>query len=349
MHKRQILIALSATAALVGLAACNSPDTSTTPQTGSSVSASVTPSVSASAAPSRTPIPVKTSLDGIKVTGDGFGKLPKVEVPAPYAIDKTQSKVLIQGKGPMVGSTSNVLVYYNGINGSDGKTFQEIYSADGVTGGKPTVMTLASLVKGFQTGLIGQREGSRVLIAMPGPEGYDASGGNPSAGILVGDTLIFVVDIVQTERSVPDAEGKVITPPAGLPTVTASGVGAPKITGLGGTAPTSMTAQTLIEGVGPKVSADAIILTRYVGYSWTTGQVIDDAYGATEADQGDISAAIPGWQTGLVGKTVGSRVLLVLPPKDSFPQGSNNPPVTAGDTVVYVVDILFAVSKADLG
>ena len=35
-----------------------------------------------------------------------------------------------------------------------------------------------------------------MLIAMPGSDGYDASGGSAQVGIEVGDTLIFVVDIV---------------------------------------------------------------------------------------------------------------------------------------------------------
>ena len=41
----------------------------------------------------------------------------------------------------------------------------------------------------------------------------------------------------------------------------------------------------------------------------------------------------------------GERVLLVLPPEYNYPQGSNNPPVTAGDTLVYVVDILYAAAQ----
>ena len=52
-----------------------------------------------------------------------------------------------------------------------------------------------------------------MLIAMPGADGYDASGGSPQAGIEVGDTLIFVVDIVATTLSGP--EGTPVPPKAG--------------------------------------------------------------------------------------------------------------------------------------
>ena len=350
MPKRHIaLIALSATAALVGLTACGGPSSTPSPTPASTPtgapSAASTPTPTP--APSRTPIPTTDTIDGIKVTGDGFGKLPKVDFKAPFAIDKTRFKTLIEGRGPAVTADANVQIYYNGLNGSTGKTFQELYSADSITGGNPTVMSLGGVVKGFQTGLVGQREGSRVLVAMPGSDGYDTKGGNPDAGILVGDTLVFVIDIVQTQRTGPDAAGKVLTPPAGLPKVTGSGTGAPTVEIPSGAAPTSMTAQTLVEGVGPKVTADAILLSHYVGYSWATGKVIETAYEAV--DQGNLASAIPGWQSGLVGKTVGSRVLLVLPPKDGFPEGSNNPQVSPGDTVVYVVDVLMAVSAATLG
>ena len=352
MPKRHnVLIALSATAALIGLTACGGPSASpsATPGGTPSVAPSVpaTPTPTPTPAPSRTPIPVKNTIDGIKVTGSEFGKLPKVEVPAPFAIDQTRVKVLIEGKGPVVTADANLQVYYNGVNGSTGKTFQEIFSADGITGGNPMVMSLSGVVKGFQTGLTGQREGSRVLVAMPGSDGYDANGGSPDAGIMVGDTLVFVIDIVQAQRTGPDTMGTTVTPPATLPVVTAAASGAPTVKIPSGPAPTTMTAQTLIEGVGPKITADAILLSHYVGYSWATGQVIDSVY--DQVDQGNLTSAIPGWQSGLVGKTVGSRVLLVLPPNDGFPQGSNNPPVSPGDTVVYVVDVLLAVSQASLG
>ena len=64
-------------------------------------------------------------------------------------------------------------------------------------------------------------------------------------------------------------------------------------------------------------------------------------YGYSPLD-GALSATIPGWQTGLVGQTVGSRVLLVVPAPQAYPSGNPRIDVKPGETMVYVVDILFA-------
>ncbi len=51
---------------------------------------------------------------------------------------------------------------------------------------------------------------------------------------------------------------------------------------------------------------------------------------------------IPAWQEALVNQPVGSRILIVAPPDKAYPpEGSDRPRVQAGDTVVFVVDILW--------
>ena len=322
-------------AALAGLTACaGAPATAPTATPGT---AAPSPSASATPAVTRSPMPpASSSLDSIKVSG-AWLKEPKVEVKAPFGIDKTRSKAIIQGKGPKATADAYLQLHYYGVNGSTGKVFDQSYAA-----GQPVIMSLSSVVAGFKNGLVGQQEGSRVLIAMPGSDGYDSNGGQPSADIEVGDTLIFVVDLVQVQRTGP--EGETVTPKAGLPTVSGTS-GTPTIDIPQTTAPTSMQSQVLVKGTGPKITAKDTILTHYVGYSWKNRKAIDTHY--DQPDVGQLSAAIPGWQKGLVGQTVGSRVLLVLPPSDSFPQGSNNPPVDAGDTVVYLVDVLMAVTEPD--
>jgi peptidylprolyl isomerase len=319
------------------LAACNSggssPSASPTstqlvPTTPASPSASV--SASPSGHPSITPA---TNLDGISVTGD-YGKLPTVKIPAPWGIDKTQSKVIVQGTGDPVAASSMIEVNYWGANGYTGKVFDESFSAN-----KPISYAVNGFIKGFQTGLIGQKVGSRVLIGITGPDGYDSSGGNSSIGIEVGDSLVFVVDILAVSASGPS--GATVTPPPGLPTVSGD-LKSPVVTiPTTTTPPAALTVQPLIQGTGKAVAATSTIRVDYAEYAWSTGKLVKKTYGYAPLD-GALSSTIPGWQKGLVGQTVGSRVLLVVPPAQAYPSGNPRIDVKPGETMVYVIDILFA-------
>ena len=51
---------------------------------------------------------------------------------------------------------------------------------------------------------------------------------------------------------------------------------------------------------------------------------------------------ISAWDTQLVGKKVGSRVLMVVPPKDGYGAAGSPPKIKGTDTLVFVVDILAA-------
>ncbi len=326
-------------AAALALTACGGP---ATPSGSVSTSPSPSPSESTTATPSPTPtptptIPATSSLDGITVTGERL-KEPKVEFTKPLRIDQTRFEVIEPGDGPKAVESGYVTVHYYGVNARTGEVFDQSYDD-----GEPATFPLTGVIAGFQKGLTGQQPGSRVLIAVPGEDGYDPlyqiSPQYAPTGYELFDTLLFVVDILDVSLTEP--AGAAVTPPAGLPTVS-TGTGKPTVTIPSGDAPTTMTAQTLIEGTGRAVEAGDTILARYVGYSWKTGELIDDGFATPTSEE--LGKLIPGWTKGLKGKPIGSRVLLVLPPADGFPEGANNPPVEKGDTVVYVVDLLFAYS-----
>jgi len=326
-------VLIAAAAVALSLTACSAaPSETPSPTTSASPTASATPS------PTPTPtVPVSDSLDAITVSGDPL-EAPKVEFDAPFAVDETMVEVLEPGDGPKAVEDGLVTVHYYGVNARSGDTFDESYADD-----TPATFALTGVIPGFQKGLTGQQAGSRVLIAVPGSDGYDeAYKVDPSyapEGYELFDTLLFVVDILDVSLTEPS--GEAVTPPEGLPTVS-PGTGRPTVTIPDTAPPTEMVAETLIQGTGAKVTADDTIHARYVGVSWKTGEVIDDGFDTPTT--GALAELIPGWTKGLEGKTVGSRVLLVLPPADGFPEGSNNPPVEKGDTVVYVVDLLFAYS-----
>ncbi len=52
---------------------------------------------------------------------------------------------------------------------------------------------------------------------------------------------------------------------------------------------------------------------------------------------------IPGWDETLVGQTVGSQLILVIPPEQGYgSEGNANAGISGTDTLVFVVDILAA-------
>lgn len=338
---RAKLLAVPAIAALLVLPACANDkpadQPSASPSAAPSAEATPTPAVTPSASP--TPEPVKTTsaanLDAIKVEGEP-NKEPKVTVPSPWGVDDTKTKVLTPGNGAKVADNGTVEVNYYGVNGRTGQKFDDSFSR-----GQTATFPLGQVVPGFKKGLTGQQVGSRVLIAMPGKDGYDQSGGSPQAGIEVGDTLIFVVDIIATPLD--SAQGEPVPPKEGLPTV-AMVDNKPKVTiPAGAQPPAQLVTQPLIKGTGRPVQPSDTITARYQATTWEDGKVVEETYGK-DPEQGPLSSLVPAWQEGLAGQPVGSRVLIIAPPDKAYPADPSaaTPNPSAGKTVVYVVDILFA-------
>jgi peptidylprolyl isomerase len=276
-------------------------------------------------------VPASNNFDKVAVSGE-YGKPPKVTVKSPWAIDKTRTKVLTPSDGAVVKEGQTVEVNYYGVNGRTGKKFDDSFSR-----GAPVAFSLAQVVPGFSKGLVGQKQGSRVVIAMPGADAYDSGGGNPQAGIEVGDTLIFVVDLVGVQLSGPD--GTPVKPEPGLPTVTVS-KGQPEITVPKTDPPTTLQVQPLIKGKGKKVGENDQITFNYRWVRWSDGKLLEESYSAEPATTA-LSGLLPGMVKGLTGQTVGSRVLLVIPPAEGYPDGNPTPSVGPGETLVMVVDLLF--------
>jgi peptidylprolyl isomerase len=103
--------------------------------------------------------------------------------------------------------------------------------------------------------------------------------------------------------------------------------------------------QPLIKGTGATVQSGQTISVNYTGVIWDTGKQFDSSWDRGEPIETVIGTGqvIPGWDKGLVGQTVGSQVLLVVPPADGYgTTGSSDGTIKGTDTLVFVVDILNA-------
>ena len=100
--------------------------------------------------------------------------------------------------------------------------------------------------------------------------------------------------------------------------------------------------KVLTEGTGAAVKSGQTIKVHYVGQIWKTGKQFDASWDRnTPIDFGiGTGQVIKGWDEGLVGQKIGSRVLLVIPPDKGYGSAGRPPQILGTDTMVFVVDIL---------
>jgi peptidylprolyl isomerase len=288
-----------------------------------------------------------SSASAVTVSG-GFGKAPAVKIPAEKAGSKLTVKTLVHGTGQTLGRTDafvgNYAIYL--WSGTSHKLLQSTFKA----GGKPTLFS-GTLLPGLETALIGKKMGSRVLAVIPPKEGFGTSG-DAQAGIKGTDTLVFVVDMIKDFAGNASAAGRQVSHGGGkLPAVTMTQGAAPTVKVPNGNPPKNLTTQVLVKGSGPTVADGDTVVVQYVGAIWRNGYVFDSSWKRSQPFGFTIGASpsqvILGWDRGLAGQTVGSRVMLVIPPADGYGKsGSPQAHIKGTDTLVFVVDILGAFGAA---
>ena len=288
-----------------------------------------------------------SSSPSVSVSGQ-FGKDPTVSIPKSTAGKSLAVKTLLKGTGPALTKSDafvgNYAVYI--WNGKTSKLAESTFTT------KAPALFSGQLLPGLETALEGKKMGSRVLAVIPPAQGYGKTG-NSQAGVTANDTLVFVVDMIKEFPNTASASGSKVSSGGGsLPTVTAKAGTAPTITiPKSGKPPAGLVTKTLIKGSGPVVAKGQTVVTQYVGEIWRTSKVFDSSWSRGEPFGFTIGATpsqvITGWDKGLVGQTVGSRVMLVVPPADGYGKtGSSQAGIKGTDTLVFVVDILGAVSPA---
>ncbi|MFI1768255.1 FKBP-type peptidyl-prolyl cis-trans isomerase [Streptomyces sp. NPDC020800] len=335
MRRRSLLLA-AVPAGLVTIAGCGD-DKSDSSKAGASPS----PSSSVSAPPP--PKIVEGPLPAI-TAGTKFGEKPTVAKGSGDPSKDLAVKTVIAGGGRTVAENDFIQANYLGQIWSTAKVFDNSYDRH-----RPLVMQLAkgSLIDGWLYALEGKKTGSRVQIAVPPTWGYGKSG-NTQAGIKGTDTLVFVIDLIDSFNSKSSVKGTPVPQSdAALPTVGTNTDGAePKITVPKSDPPKKLVSNYVLEGDGAELKGDQTILCQFKGVVWDSGKTFQQTYGSGRLSQFSLEQmqqVVKGLSQGLAGKKVGSRVLVVVPPDLGY--GDNPPsggPVKKGSTLVFSVDILAA-------
>lgn len=271
-------------------------------------------------------------LDSIKLTENGDKKAPGVEFAKPLEVKEPTVKVVTEGSGDRVKANQIASISIVAFSGKDGSTLEDTFPTDPEDLELNDELKTSSAV--IYNAFVGAKVGSHLALAVPGAAAAEGAEAQP--------TQLLVVKVLSAKDAPPvldKPEGETVTPPAGLPTVKDNDKGIPEISVEGVAAPTALVSQDLIKGTGPEVKETDTLTVNYVGVALAGGKVFDSSFDRGEKATFPLTGVIKGWTQGLAGKTVGSRVLLVIPKDLAYPDATAASGQPEGD-LVFVVDIL---------
>ena len=320
--KRSLLAGLAGTSLVLALAACGS-------ERGPAPPSPPRPS------PTTTAPQDTSALADVGWFGDCGSPTERLAFIAPLEIRTNEWASFGLGDGAVIEPGQKVIfdaLVYNAQTGeqvansySDGQAMAVQLAGEGQAAGADP----------FYEPLVGQKVGACVLVAIPG---VSSGSDQPDQ-----DALLVAVTVIDATNVLERATGEsVAQTEEDLPHVSLETDGRPIIEIPSDTEPpTSLEVRDLIIGSGPAVSKDQTLTVHYTGWLWSDGSAFDSSWESGQSATFPLGGVIQGWTDGLDGKTVGSQVLLVIPPDLGYgEQGSGAIP--PGATLVFVVDILDA-------
>ncbi len=272
----------------------------------------------------------------------GESGAPQVSFPTPLITSERQVTVLSEGEGEPVRAGGYVDFDVSVFVGSD-----EMYlTGSSYSPSSPVRRPVAPEVGDFFGDVLEcQKPGSQVVVTAEladifGPIEEDDYLQNSS-------TVVAVIDVHDTYPGLADGSPRL--PQSGLPTITQAPTGHHGFSFPNAPIPDELRVSVLKMGEGEAIRQGDFVTTHFTGVVWNTRQVFISSFdqgvplGLIADDQTTSptgEGVIPGLAQALIGATVGSQVLVSVPPELGY-QPENLPPgVGENQTLVFVFDIL---------
>ena len=279
-------------------------------------------------------------LDAVTISGD-VGSEPEVKWKGSMTAGKVETETLTEGDGEQLKGQDDVLAHLWIGNGYSKETAFSTYEEK-----KAELLTVNNDLPEFLAGIRDAKVGSRIAVTASAKEAFGEAG-NSQLGIANEDTVLVLIDLVSKVQDKP--EGEESAAPDWMPKPKfKKGV----IKGFDFTDAPDPTDELrkvqLIKGTGPRVKKGQTIAVRYLGQAWDGEKPFDENFGDTGEGQPTTfsigtGAVIKGWDQGLDGMPVGSRVVLSIPPELGYgAEGSPDSGIPANATLVFMIDILAA-------
>lgn len=260
--------------------------------------------------------PAGTASDAVQVSGE-VGTQPTAQFAAPLTVDEVQSTLLVAGPGERVDAGEFVTYAVTAFDAQNGAMVDSAgYSPGEILPSQISPDSVLGRVLGCAT------VGTRVAAALP------ATGSSAAA--------VYVIDLLGITPTA--AWGEPQQPRPGAPAVDVQDDGAPVITVPASDPPTDVAVDTLRRGDGPVVAPGDSVLVQYTGVRWSDGSVFDSSWDRGTPVSFVTTQVVDGFRLALEGQSVGSQVLVVVPP--AFGYGAVEGNELQNETLVFVIDIL---------
>ena len=295
---------------LAGCAGSGTPDATSTP--------TPTPTTDCGMAP-------QSGADSDAVAVTGSAPALTATVPTDLAFADLQRSIATEGDGDDIASGDLVSAQYLVIDPATGEVILDSSkTAADDSGLVPVVVNGTSI---FGSAVLCTPLGSTTTFTIPGS--------------MLGEGASNVVVVAQSAEQLSNvATGEEQDATDGMPPVELAEDGEPSITIPDEEPPTEVKIADLKVGDGPTVAPGDTVTVQYKGVKWSDGSEFDSSWSRGEAAQFETTGVVEGFQQALEGQTVGSQVLVVIPPAFGYGEGEINETDLKGETLVFVIDIL---------
>jgi len=271
-----------------------------------------------------------------------FGSAPTVDFPTPLRSENPELAVIIAGEGDQILSGQFVDFQVSLFDARDGELItQSAYDDEQ----NPLRREAGAEIDLLAESLLCATVGSRLAVTGTIEDVFGADTLDESLGLANVDPVVLVFDVQASYLS--RATGTPQLGASGIPAVVTTPTGIPGVTIPVEEPPTELRAHTLILGGGEAIEEGDRAVLHYTGLLWSARTIFDSSW-EREAPvtftiasfEDDPNGVVPGLAQGLIGKTIGSQVIVVIPPELGYPEGQSPATIPAGSTMVFVVDIL---------
>lgn len=273
------------------------------------------------------PTPLRADRLEVTLSGDGTG-----DPVTPHGVLTGHVEVRL-------GETGEVFVPYTVLAPSS------LEGASAADGAPVTATQLREVLPGLADALQCARAGDRVVAVMPATTLLGAA-----AAAQLPDPAVSLVAVTDVTRVFPSsAQGVVLPPVDGIPSVVTAPSGQPGVTMPQQLPPTEQRSAVRVQGYGPVVAAGDVLTLHGSAFAWESGAELSSSWDASErvqqvvASPGPAADGLFGATSALIGERVGSQVIVVVPAEQAGAFAGPGKAVDAEDhTIVLVLDLLAA-------